>query len=194
MLNLQMMAGPRVASPVSSPRSPHSAKHGEVIRLAKDLSELDLPPQVALSFPHGMSHSQLFEVAMTPDEGCYAGGTFLFQFRVPDSYPADPPRVRCLTQVFHPCIDDAGNVDMSLLGDDWRPDMSIKHIIYGLWRLFLLPESEDSLNTAAGSLMHSDRSGFERAVEEAVHSGATIEGKHYEAAVGQRNVHSRNED
>ena len=31
-----------------------------------DLSELDLPPQVALSFPHGMSHSQLFEVAMTP--------------------------------------------------------------------------------------------------------------------------------
>ena len=35
MLNLQMMAGPRVASPVSSPRSPHSAKHGEVIRLAK---------------------------------------------------------------------------------------------------------------------------------------------------------------
>lgn len=126
---------------------------------------------------------------------------------------------------------------------------SIKHIIYGLWRLFLLPESgvflphylwhgchlagpwrlrgchrrmgrslargvpaidscsqllllfllpsaegvptraalnmrqlpclpyaEDSLNTAAGSLMHSDRSGFERAVEEAVHSGATIEG------------------
>lgn len=118
-----------------------------------DLSELDLPPQVALSFPHGMSHSQLFEVAMTPgalakhcrfaagrgtcllqaaaaaasecqatcptplvlrllhscaphpwapclaDEGCYAGGTFLFQFRVPDSYPADPPRVRCLTQV-----------------------------------------------------------------------------------------------
>ncbi len=33
------------------------------------------------------------------DEGCYAGGTFLFQFRVPDSYPSDPPRVRCLTQV-----------------------------------------------------------------------------------------------
>lgn len=132
MLNLQMMAGPRVASPVSSPRSPHSAKHGELIRLAKgkrwcyrlcwhccgaaclpslghhpfgcmpalcrccgprcdmlrghiqlpphpqhitslrppgsDLSELDLPQQVTLSFPHGMEHSQWFEVAMTPGE------------------------------------------------------------------------------------------------------------------------------
>lgn len=35
MLNLQMMAAPRVGSPVSSPRSPQSAKHGELIRLAK---------------------------------------------------------------------------------------------------------------------------------------------------------------
>ena len=33
------------------------------------------------------------------DEGCYAGGTFLFDFRVPESYPADPPKVRALTQV-----------------------------------------------------------------------------------------------
>ena len=32
------------------------------------------------------------------DEGCYAGGNFLFEFRVPDSYPSDPPQVRALTQ------------------------------------------------------------------------------------------------
>lgn len=148
------------------------------------------------------------------DEGCYAGGTFVFAFRVPEGYPSDPPRVRCLTQVggragapearragrasrqpaagrarsarcggaarrvlparppaprsapssppatcspgwlrhppihswqsrqvFHPAIDEAGHVDMSLLGDDWRPDMTIKTVIYGLWRLFLLPDS-----------------------------------------------------
>ena len=99
-------------------------------------------------------------------------------------------------QVFHPSIDESGHVDMSLLGDDWRPDMCaahtlprarpsspapqprsgcrrdvpsspaslhtapllqstcetqfvlpqltrrcIKTVIYGLWRLFLMPES-----------------------------------------------------
>lgn len=32
------------------------------------------------------------------DEGYYAGGTFTFLFRVPESYPSDPPRVKCLTQ------------------------------------------------------------------------------------------------
>ena len=132
-----------------------------------------------------------------------------------------PPRSRP-PQVFHPCMDEAGHVDMSLLGDDWRPDMcavlrraaaggrsvagatclglqharrepagccgrggqaahlpespeaglshadvwicmsmpctcsrnpmrrSIKHIIYGLWRLFLLPESGACAVVAAG--------------------------------------------
>lgn len=38
------------------------------------------------------------------DEGCYAGGTFIFDFRVPESYPADPPRVRALTQVGAPSL------------------------------------------------------------------------------------------
>lgn len=104
------------------------------------------------------------------DEGCYAGGTFIFAFKVPESYPNDPPQVTALTQassgftcsllaeavqyvcwrgllvgyshhtswahftsttsasrsccqVFHPAIDTEGHVDMSLLDDEWRPEM-----------------------------------------------------------------------
>lgn len=37
-------------------------------------------------------------------------------------------------------------------------------------------QPDDSLNSAAGGMMHADRSGFERAVEASVHTGATIEG------------------
>lgn len=36
-----------------------------------DLSELELPPQVELTFPHGTERCDMFEVAMTPGE---AGG------------------------------------------------------------------------------------------------------------------------
>ncbi|KAL4428438.1 hypothetical protein ABPG75_002527 [Micractinium tetrahymenae] len=160
----------------------------------QDISELDLPSTVRLAFPQGTDHLSHFEVSLTPDEGCYAGGTFLFDFRVPESYPSDPPKVRALTQVFHPAIDTEGHVDMSLLGADWRPDMGIKTVIYGLHRLFLLPDTDDALNRDAGSLLHSDRPGFERAVSASVHEGATIEGKFYPAATGERNVPSRNED
>lgn len=138
--------GARSGSPVGSPRSPQSAKKGELLRLAKgaaicccahlvpllvvlqdagasaacclaqrsrvalvpppampltslrcpqralpphpqppymhphcpatpalspaDISELDLPPSVQLSFPHGMEHLDLFEVKMSPG-GCF---------------------------------------------------------------------------------------------------------------------------
>lgn len=187
------MINRRPGSPLSSPRSPHRQK-GEELRLRKDLSELDLPANVQLNFPHGTDNLCEFEVAMTPDEGCYAGGTFLFQFKVPESYPSDAPKVKCLTQVFHPAIDTEGHVDMSLLRNDWRPEMSIKTVIYGLHRLFLMPDTDDPLNAAAGSLMHSDRPGFNRAVSTSVHEGAIIEGKFYPAAVGEHNVHSLNEN
>lgn len=181
---------------MSSPRvsSPTGRRKAEEMRLQKDLSELDLPSNVRLSFPRGVEHMCEFEVALTPDEGCYAGGTFVFMFRVPESYPSDPPRVKCLTQVFHPAIDTEGHVDLSFLRDEWRPDMSIKTVIYGLHRLFLLPDTDDALNTAAGSLLHNNRSVFEQAVHDSVLSGATIHGKYYPAAVGERNVQSRNED
>ena len=33
------------------------------------------------------------------------GGTFLFSFAVPTGYPHDPPKVKCLTKVYHPNID-----------------------------------------------------------------------------------------
>lgn len=169
-------------------------KLGEDMRLQKDISELDLPDNVRICFPLGADHLSIFEVALTPDEGCYAGGTFLFEFRVPQGYPSDPPAVKALTQVFHPAIDTEGHVDMSLLDADWRPGMSIKTVIMGLHRLFLMPDTDDSLNSAAGSLMHSDRPEFERAVSASVHSGATIDGKFYPAATGERNVHSHTDD
>lgn len=33
------------------------------------------------------------------------GGAFLFSFAVPSGYPHDPPKVKCLTKVYHPNID-----------------------------------------------------------------------------------------
>ncbi|KAL4858918.1 NEDD8-conjugating enzyme Ubc12 [Chlorella vulgaris] len=214
MIKLIDVHGGGGRSAPSSPRvsSPTGRRQAEVMRLQKDLSELDLPPTVCLSFPHGTEDLTEFEVSLTPDEGYYAGGTFTFLFRVPESYPSDPPRVKCLTQaslggslntscqgpgaccrtqVFHPAIDREGNVDMSLLGDEWRADMSVKTVLYGLHSLFLLPDNDDALNSAAGDMLHTSRDTFEQAVHESVRTGATIEGKFYPAAKGGRTVCSR---
>ena len=46
-----------------------------------------------------------FDVTVTPDEGPYVGGVFVFAFVVPPTYPHVPPRVTCRTLCYHPNID-----------------------------------------------------------------------------------------
>ena len=67
-----------------------------------------------------------FEVVLRPDEGLYSGGAFLFSFAVPPSYPHDPPKVKCLTRVFHPNIDLEGNVCLNVLREDWKPVLTVR--------------------------------------------------------------------
>jgi hypothetical protein len=91
-----------------------------------DLSELDLPKGVTTRFPGGADAIMAFEVVLRPDEGLYAGGAFLFSFAVPASYPHDPPKVKCLTRVFHPNIDLEGNVCLNVLREDWKPVLTVR--------------------------------------------------------------------
>jgi len=53
-----------------------------------------------------------FVVNYTPEAGYYAGGVFRFEFDVRDvpDYPEKPPKVTCLTKVWHPNISLDGRV------------------------------------------------------------------------------------
>ena len=63
-----------------------------------DIAELSLPKNIAIEFAD--SNDLLnFRIVVTPDEGYYRAGIFPFQFKIPDNYPYDPPKVRCLKKV-----------------------------------------------------------------------------------------------
>lgn len=66
------------------------------------------------------------------------GGAFLFSFAVPSAYPHEPPKVKCLTKVYHPNIDLEGNVCLNILREDWKPVLTTTSVIYGLNFLFLV--------------------------------------------------------
>ena len=48
-----------------------------------DISELDLPSNVSITFPKGKDQLMDFEISITPKENYYRGGTFVFTFAVP---------------------------------------------------------------------------------------------------------------
>ncbi|KAF1407343.1 UBE2F enzyme, partial [Chauna torquata] len=51
-----------------------------------------------------------FQLTVIPDEGYYQGGKFQFEIEVPDAYNMVPPKVKCLTRIWHPNITETGEI------------------------------------------------------------------------------------
>ena len=95
-----------------------------------------------------------FKIRITPGDGIYRGGTFIFKFQVPSSYPHDAPKVLCETRVYHPNIDMEGHVCLNILREDWKPVLTIQSIIMGLQFLMCDPNPDDPLNKEARAHRH----------------------------------------
>ncbi|KAI4805882.1 hypothetical protein KUCAC02_010477, partial [Chaenocephalus aceratus] len=75
-------------------------------------------------------------------EGYYQSGRFQFEIDVPEAYNMVPPKVRCLTRIWHPNITENGEICLSLLrehsidGTGWAPTRTLKDVVWGLNSLF----------------------------------------------------------
>ena len=63
-------------------------------------------------------------VAGTP----YANGHFRVKLVLGKEFPAVPPKGYFLTKIFHPNVSQQGEICVSTLKKDWKPDLGIKHI------------------------------------------------------------------
>jgi len=142
------------------------------IRMQKDVSELKTEKGIAVEFPD-KADLMNFKLTISPDDGIYRGGKFIFQVMVPNSYPHEAPKVLCKTLVFHPNIDMEGHVCLNILREDWKPVLTISSVIMGLQFLMLEPNADDPLNKEAAAMLASDRRGFEATVRKTL-SGCTM--------------------
>ncbi|XP_069790456.1 NEDD8-conjugating enzyme UBE2F isoform X3 [Narcine bancroftii] len=111
--------------------------------LIKEVPELEanLPSTCKLDFPDA-NKLYSFQLDVMPDEGYYQGGKFQFETDVPEAYNMVPPKVKCLTRIWHPNIAETGEICLSLLrehsidGTGWAPTRTLKDVIWGLNSLF----------------------------------------------------------
>jgi len=134
-----------------------------------DIEGLDLPPQAQIEFPNKTAEGKRditnFNVIITPSEGYWKGGSFVFPFEIPAEYNFKPPKVTCVTRIYHPNIDTEGHVCLNILREDWSAAMDINACVNGLCFLFYAPNPEDPLNKEAAQLMVQDEKSFERQVK-----------------------------
>lgn len=138
-----------------------------------------------------------FTLTIEPDEGMYKGGSFVFNFSINQSFPHDPPKVKCTQKIYHPNIDLEGNVCLNILREDWKPVLNLNAVIVGMqvsrsngcYRalpancllkfLFLEPNASDPLNKEAAEDLRNNREGFRRNARTAM-SGGTVRGVSYD--------------
>ena len=141
------------------------------IRIQKDISELELPKTCATEFPDPDDLLN-FRLIISPDEGFYRGGRFLFSFKIGPNYPHEPPKVKCMNKIYHPNIDLEGNVCLNILREDWKPVLTVNAIVYGVQFLFLEPNPEDPLNKEAAHELQNNRRLFEQNVQRTMRGGS----------------------
>ncbi|KAM6348223.1 NEDD8-conjugating enzyme UBE2F isoform 3-T3 [Alca torda] len=96
--------------------------------------EANLPCTCKVNFPDP-NKLHYFQLTVIPDEGYYQGGKFQFEIEVPDAYNMVPPKVKCLTRIWHPNITETGEICLSLLrehsidGTGWAPTRTLKDLL-----------------------------------------------------------------
>jgi len=89
-------------------------------------------------------------------DSLWNGGKFNFKIEIPNDYPFNPPKIICRTKIFHPNIDENGNICLNILRADWKPMFTVTTIAFGLNELFESPNPKDPLNRDAGIMMEND--------------------------------------
>jgi len=133
------------------------------IRAQKDISDLEAYNSRCMNYPNP-DDIMNFDFMLKPDTGYWRGAKLRFHVSIPGDYPYKPPRVSCLTKIYHPNLDLQGNVCLNILRADWTAVMTVAHVLDGLRFLMYDPNPLDPLNHDAAALFRNDAAQFGRVV------------------------------
>ena len=135
---------PRVASYVCLTRSPLP----HLLCVALQMSGMT----DVSAFPKG---ENLFEWCGTikgPDETVFEGMEYSIEMSFPASYPFEAPTIIFTTPIYHPNVDEEGNICLDILKDKWSAAYSVSTVLLSLQSLLGEPNNDSPLNTEAADL------------------------------------------
>ena len=136
------------------------------LRLASDLRNL------AADSPAGCSASPANEdnlfawnaTIVGPDESPWEGGIYSLRLQFPDQYPDKAPRVRFVTEMFHPNIFPDGTLCLDIIQDKWKPIYTVSTIMVSIQSLLCDPNNDSPANVDAARMLKTDPKEYKKRV------------------------------
>jgi len=152
-------------------------------RLMQEYKELTTnPPEGLTAGP--VEEDNLFEweaLIMGPTGTDYEGGLFESRLTFPYDYPLNPPKMKFISDIWHPNVYPNGEVCISILhppGEDphqyessverWSPVQSVEKILLSVVSMLAEPNIESPANIEAAKMWRDNRRGFREKVQAGV--------------------------
>ncbi|KAK4467760.1 hypothetical protein MN116_008690 [Schistosoma mekongi] len=158
-------------------------------RLMAEYKQLTInPPEGIVAGPVDERNFLEWEALIAGPEGTpFDGGVFSVRLNFPTDYPLSPPKVKFLSEVFHPNIYPDGHVCISILhapGDDplgyessverWSPVQSVEKILLSIVSMLAEPNDESAANVDAAKTWREDKALFHSMALRSVSSSLDI--------------------
>ncbi|KAJ2805230.1 hypothetical protein H4R21_001337 [Coemansia helicoidea] len=134
-------------------------------RLMKEARMLqsELPPGIVCT-PREESLDRYQAQIDGPPDTPYERGRFAVDVALSDRYPMEPPSVRFATRIYHPNIDDHGNICLDVLKSGksgcWNPSWTLAKVLVALSVLLATPNPHDPLMPEIADLLLNDRPAY----------------------------------
>lgn len=137
-------------------------------RLQKDL--LDVKKSGLKAFRDIQVNEQnlfAWQGLIMPESAPYNKGAFKIELNFPPEYPFKPPAITFKTRIYHPNVDEKGQVCLPMiLPENWKPATKTEQVIQGLVALVNDPEPDHPLRAELAEEFVKDRKKFNKNAED----------------------------
>nr|XP_025866653.1 ubiquitin-conjugating enzyme E2 N-like [Vulpes vulpes] len=137
---IQPIGGERSQGPEQRPKTA-----GLPRRIIKETQRSLAEPVPGIKAEPDESNARYFHVVIAgPQDSPFEGGTFKLELFLPEECPMAAPKVRFMTEIYHPNVDKLGRVCLDILKDKWSPALQIRTVLLSIQALSA-PNPDDPL-------------------------------------------------
>ncbi|EDW81343.1 uncharacterized protein Dwil_GK11079 [Drosophila willistoni] len=104
---------------------------------------------------------------LVPEKVPYNKGAFRIEILFPPQYPFLPPKIHFKTKIYHPNIDEKGEVCLPIISpDNWKPTTRTEQILQDLVSIIHDPEPEHPLRSDLAEEYVKEHAKFIKTAEE----------------------------